>query len=150
MTAGTHKTENFPIPWVIMVRMSRKEAIFDGLFFPVEHEDKIEEEVSEATAMEIDDFRNECMKEKEDDLNSILLQNHKEVNKVCSQKKSPVCAFFLPFWKVIFDDGAIWYYCTLCHCFEQITLQESMNGVIKYSKKNTSSTWSHVLHRSEL
>ena len=54
--------------------------------------------------------------------------------------------FSLPFWKVSPDCGAIWYYCTLCHCFEQITLQERMNGVIKYSKKNTSSTWSHVLH----
>ena len=83
--AGTRKTETFTIPSIIMVRMSRKEAIFDGLStkedivdtFPVDDEDNIEEEVSEVTVMEIDDFRNECMRETEDDLNRILLQNHR-------------------------------------------------------------------------
>ena len=48
--AGTHKTENFPIPRVLMVRMSSKEAIFDGLStkeyivddFPVDDEDNLE------------------------------------------------------------------------------------------------------------
>ena len=29
--AGTHKTDTFPIPRVLMFRMSRKEAIFDGM-----------------------------------------------------------------------------------------------------------------------
>ena len=32
MAAGTPKTETFPIPTVLMVRMSRKEAIFEGLY----------------------------------------------------------------------------------------------------------------------
>ena len=31
MASGTHKRETFPIPRVIMVRMSKKEASFDGL-----------------------------------------------------------------------------------------------------------------------
>ena len=47
--AGTHKTETFPTPRVIYLRMSRKEAIFDGLskkedivdYFPVDDEDNI-------------------------------------------------------------------------------------------------------------
>ena len=95
-----------------MVRMSRKEAIFDGLStkentvdtFLVDDEDNIEEEVSEATVMEIDHFRNECIRVTGDDLNRILLQNHKEVNKGCSRKKkSPVWDFSLPFWKVACD-----------------------------------------------
>ena len=72
-----------------MVSMSRKEAIFDGMYtkedivdaLPVENKDNTEEEVSEATVMEIEDLRNECMRETEDDLNMILLKNHKEVNK---------------------------------------------------------------------
>ena len=71
-----------------MVRISSKEDIFDGMStkedivdaLPVDNEDNIEEEVSEATVMEIDDLRNECKRETEDDLNTILLQNHKEVN----------------------------------------------------------------------
>ena len=54
---GTHKTETFPITRVLMVRTSRKEAIFDGMStkeeivdaFPVEDEENIEEEFSEAT-----------------------------------------------------------------------------------------------------
>ena len=61
--------------------MSRKEAIFDGLStkedivddFPVEDEDNIEEEVSEVTVMEIDNLRNECMRETEEDINRRLL-----------------------------------------------------------------------------
>ena len=88
-----------------MVRISRKEAIFDVIStkedivdtLNVDNEDNTEEEVSEATVMEIDDLRNKCMRETEDDLNRILLRNHKEVNKGCSKKnKSPVWAFFLP------------------------------------------------------
>ena len=43
--------------------------------------------MSEATVVEIDGLRNECMRETEDDLNMILLQNHKEVNKGCYRKK---------------------------------------------------------------
>ena len=47
--AGTHTTETFPIPMVLRVRMSRKEAIFDGIFtkkdiaddFPVDYEDNL-------------------------------------------------------------------------------------------------------------
>ena len=47
---------------------------------------------------EIDDLKNECMKEKEEDINRILLQNHEVVNKGCSRKnKIPVWAFSLPF-----------------------------------------------------
>ena len=53
--------------------MSRKEAIFDVLSkkedivddFPVGDEYNIEEEESEVTVMEIDNFRNECMRETE-------------------------------------------------------------------------------------
>ena len=96
---------------------------------------------------EIDDLRNECIRETQDDLNRILLQNHKEVNKVCSRKKkSPVWDFSLQFWKVAWNDGAIWYYCTLCHFVEPITLQETIKGVIKYTEKNTCSIRNHVLH----
>ena len=112
--------------------MSRKEAIFDGLYtnedivdyFPVYDEDNIEEEVSEVTVMEIDNLRSECMRETEEDINWRLLQNHEVVNKVCSRKKKiPAWEFLLPFRKVARDYGAIWYYCTLCHCVEPITLQ---------------------------
>ena len=39
---------------------------------------------SDATVMEIDDLRNECVRETEDNLNIILLRNHTEVNKGCS------------------------------------------------------------------
>ena len=50
--------------------MSRKEAIFDGMYtkkeivddFPVDDEDNIEEEESEVTVMEIGDLRKECMR----------------------------------------------------------------------------------------
>ena len=96
--------------------MSRKEAIFDGLStkedivddFPVEDEDNIEEEVSEVTVMEIDNLRNECMKEKEEYINRRLLQNHEMVNKGFSRNnKSHVWAFFLPFRKVACNDGSI-------------------------------------------
>ena len=51
------------------------------------------------------------------------------------KKKIHVWAFFLPFCKVSFDDGAIWYYCTLCYCVEPSTKQKNMKGVIKYTKK---------------
>ena len=64
------------------------------------------------TVMEIDDFRNECMRETEEDINRKLLRNHEVVNKGCSRKKkSPVWDFFLPFRKVARDYGDIWYYC---------------------------------------
>ena len=61
MAGGTHKTETFTIPRVLMVRMSRKEAIFYGLSteedivdaIPVGDEDNIEGEVSEETVTEI-------------------------------------------------------------------------------------------------
>ena len=51
--------------------ISRKEAIFYGLShttedivddLPVDDDENIEEEESEVTVMEIDDFRNECMR----------------------------------------------------------------------------------------
>ena len=79
-----------------MVRMSRKEDTFDGLYTketivdstPVEYEDNLEGEMrekswSEATVTEIDNFRNGYVRETEDDLNRRLLQKHKEVNKGC-------------------------------------------------------------------
>ena len=62
---GTHKTETFPIPMVLYIRMSRKRAIFDSLSlkkedmvddFPVDDKDNIEEKESEVTVMEIDNF----------------------------------------------------------------------------------------------
>ena len=64
-----------------MVIMSRKEAIFYGLYtkegivddLPVDDEDNIEEEVSEVTVMEIEDLQNECKRETEDDINRRLL-----------------------------------------------------------------------------
>ena len=69
-----------------------KEDTVDAL--SVDNEDNIEEEVSEATVTEIDDYRNYCMKERDDNLNRILLQNHKEVNKGCSRKKRVLCGHF--------------------------------------------------------
>ena len=87
---------------------------------------------SEATVMEIDNLLNKCVRETEDNLNRIIIQNHKEVNKGCYQKKkSPVWAFFLPFNKVDFDDEDIWYCFTLYHCVGSITQQEMMKGVVK-------------------
>ena len=91
---------------------------------------------SEATVMEIDDLQNECVRETEDNLNRRLNLNHKEVNKECSRKKeSCVGTFPSHFGKLLCDDGAIWYYCTLCHCVEPSTQQESTKGVVKYKKK---------------
>ena len=84
MAAGTHKTETFTIPRVLYVRISRKEAIFDGIYpkkedivddFPVDNDDNIEEEESEVTVMEIDNLQNECMREMEEDINRRLLRN---------------------------------------------------------------------------
>ena len=85
--------------------MSRKDAIFDGLSptkedivddFPVDDKEDIEEEESEVTVTDMDDLRNECMRETDEDINRRLLQNHKVVNKGCFiKKKSPVWAFFL-------------------------------------------------------
>ena len=92
--------------------------------------------MSELTVMEIEDLRNYCMRQTEEEINRRLLQNHEVVNKGFSRKKkSPVWDFSLPFRKVDLNDGAIWYYCTLCHCVEPTTLQETMKGVIKYTKK---------------
>ena len=67
--ARTHKMETFPIPRVLMVRMSRKESIFDSMSIkeaivdaiPVDNEDNFEGGVreksgSEWTVMEIDNF----------------------------------------------------------------------------------------------
>ena len=52
--------------------------------------------------MEIDDFKNESMRETEDDINRRLLQNHEDANKGCSRKnKSPVWAFSLQFLKLL-------------------------------------------------
>ena len=64
MAARTHKTDTFPISRIIMVSMSRKEAIFDGVStkedvvdaFPVDYKDIIEGEVTEVTVTEIDDL----------------------------------------------------------------------------------------------
>ena len=101
MAAGTHKTETFPIPRVLYVRMSRKEAIEDTVDnLNAGDEDNIEEEAYEVTVFEIDNLRNECMREIEEDINRRLLQNHEVVNKGCSRKnKSPVWAFFPPISK---------------------------------------------------
>ena len=59
MAAGTHKTETFTIPRILYVRMSRKEATFDGMYtnedmvddFPVDDEENIDEEVSKVTVI---------------------------------------------------------------------------------------------------
>ena len=69
-----------------MVRMSRKEAIFDGIpkkesivdAIPVDNKDNLEGGVREqsgyeVTVTEIDDLRNECVKETEENLNRIIL-----------------------------------------------------------------------------
>ena len=61
--------------------------------------------------MEIEDLRNECVRETADHLNRRILGNHKEVNKGCYRKnKSSVWAFFLLFRNLACSDGAIWYY----------------------------------------
>ena len=120
-----------------MVRMSMKEDIFDGLptkeakfdAIPFNKEDTLEGKAreqsgSEATVMKIDNFRNECVSETEDNLNRRLLQNHEEANKGYFRKnKIPVCASLLKFCKMACNYGAIWYYCTLCHCVELSTHQ---------------------------
>ena len=95
---------------------------------------------------EIEDFQNECARETEYHLKRRLIDNHKEVNKVCSRKKNHLWAFFLLFRNLACNGGAIWYYCTLCHFIEPITLWETTKGVVKYTKKN-SSLRNHVLHR---
>ena len=94
--------------------MSRKEAIFDGLYpmnesivddFHDDDEDNTEEEESEFTVTEIDNLRNECMRETEGDINRRLLQNYEVVNKgCCRKKKSPVRDLFLSFRKVACDN----------------------------------------------
>ena len=50
--------------------------------------------MSEVTVVEIDDFRNDCMKETEKDINRRLLQNHEVVNKGCSRKIRVLCGPF--------------------------------------------------------
>ena len=73
-----------------MVRTSRKESIFDGLSnreavddnIPVDNEDNFkgegrEQSGSEVTVMEIDNLRNGCVKEMEDNLKRRLLQNQR-------------------------------------------------------------------------
>ena len=93
------------------------------------------------TVVWIDNLRNKCMRETEENINRRLLKNHRVVDKGCSIKnKSPVWDFFLPFSKVARDDGAIWYYCMLFHCVEPITIQGEMKGVIKYTEKNLQRT----------
>ena len=83
--------------------MSRKEALFDGLSptkeeivddFHAEDEDNIEEDESEVTVMEINNFRNKCMRETEEDINRRLLRNHEVVNKGCSRKIIVLCGTF--------------------------------------------------------
>ena len=60
----------------------------------------IEQSGSEVTVMEIDNLRNECVREIEDNLNRRLLQNHEEANKGYFRKnKIPVCASLLNFAK---------------------------------------------------
>ena len=89
---GTHKTETFRIPKVLRFKISKKGAIFDCLYtkgnkfdaLPVDDEDNIEDEVSEVTTKKINYYRNECMRETEDDLKRKLVQNHREFNKRCS------------------------------------------------------------------
>ena len=91
MAAGTHKTDTFPIQRALFFRMSRKEAIFYDMSakedivddIPVDDEDNIEEEESEVTVMEIENLRNERMREIEEDINMRLLQNNEVVNKGC-------------------------------------------------------------------
>ena len=71
MVSGTNKTETFPIPRVLYVRMSRKDVIFDGVYtkeeivdaLPFDYKDNIEEDVSEVTVMDIEDLWNKCMRE---------------------------------------------------------------------------------------
>ena len=52
-----------------------------------------------------------------------------------SKKGESCVGISLPFRKVACDDGAIWYYCTLYHCVETSTKQETMKGMAKYTKK---------------
>ena len=99
-----------------------------------------EQSGSEVTVLDIDDLQDECVRETEDGLNMRLLQNHKEVNKGCSRKNnSPVWAFTLQFRNVACDDGAICYYCTLCHFVDPGTQWETTKGVANYMKKKTPS-----------
>ena len=56
-------------------------------------------------------------------------------------------AFSLPFCSLACGDGAIWYYFTLCNCVDTRTPRETMTGVVKYKKENTSSLQKHFRHR---
>ena len=101
---------------------------------------------SESTVTEIDDFRNECVRETEDDLNRRLLRNHKDFNKRCSKKWRFRCGtLYCHLGKLICNDVSIWYYFTLCHCVNPSTLQKNEGGGEIY-EKNTSSLRNHILH----
>ena len=87
------------------------------------------------TVTEIEDLRNECVRETEDNLNRRILGNHKYVNKgYYIKKKSSVWYFPLPFLNIACGNRAIWYYFTLCHCVEPTTPWETTKGVVKYMK----------------
>ena len=80
---------------VLYIRMSRKEAIeYTVDYLHADDEDNIEEEESEVTVMEIDDLRNECMRETEEDINRRILRNHEVVDKGCSRKRRFMCGPF--------------------------------------------------------
>ena len=57
--------------------------------------------MSEVAVMEIDDLRNECMRETEEDINRRLLQNYEVVNKGCSRKKSVLCGLFFSHFEIL-------------------------------------------------
>ena len=46
------------------------------------------------TVVEIEDWKNECMREMEEDINRRLRQNHEVVNKGCSRRKKFLCGPF--------------------------------------------------------
>ena len=89
------ETETFPIPRVIYIRMSKKEAIEDTVDdLHSENEDNIEKEESEVTVLEIDNFRNECMRERDEDINRKLLRNHEVVKRDILGKRRVLCGPF--------------------------------------------------------
>ena len=87
-----------------MVRMSLNEDIFDGLptnnaiadAIFVDEEDTLEGKAreqsgSEATVMKIDNFRNECVRETEDNLNRRLLQTMRRPTRDVLEKIRFLC-----------------------------------------------------------
>ena len=87
-----------------MVRMSLNEDIFDGLptkeaivdAIPFNKEDTLEGKAreqsgSEATVMKIYDFRNECVRETEDNLNRRLLQTMRRPTRDVLEKIRVLC-----------------------------------------------------------